>query len=321
MNHVIALLRSRWLRVGFVVVALGAATFAVVHEWADVQSALTSISASLLVGCVALAVVNGLLTLLSWRAVLADLGSDVPIRPASTIYFISQLGKYVPGGIWNIVAATELGADQRIPRRRSLSAMVVSVLVAIVSGLAVAVPALLLAGPTGIDERWVWAALAVSLLVLSPPVLNRILAVALRLARREPLEHPLTVRGTLRATMWSVAGWLVVGLQVWLLARAVGLPPGIDTYLLATGAYALAWTVGFVIIFVPAGVGARELVLALLLSGHVDRDAILVVVLVSRVALTASDLMLGGTALVLGRRRGSAHGTIAQPTSPGPRVG
>lgn len=321
MNRVIAVLRSRWVRVGFVVVALGAAVFAVVHEWAAVQNALTSIPVLLFAGCVALAIVNGLLTMLSWRAVLADLGSDVPVRPASLIYFVSQLGKYVPGGIWNIVAATELGADQQIPRRRSLSAMVVSVLVAIVSGLAVAVPALLVAGSAGTDVRWAWAAIPVSLLVLSPPVLNRILATAMRLARREPLEHPLTVRGTLAATVWSVLGWLVVGLQVWLLARAVGMTSDVETYLLATGAYALAWIVGFVIIFVPAGIGARELVLGVLLSGQVDHDTILVVVLVSRVALTVSDLLLGGTALLVGRRRGSAQGTIAQPTSPGPRVG
>ncbi|WP_456845055.1 lysylphosphatidylglycerol synthase domain-containing protein [Cellulomonas sp. P5_C6] len=303
MNRVIAVLRSPWVRLAFVVVALGAATVAVVHQWSDVEQALTSIPVGLVVGALALAVVYLLLTMLSWRAVLTDLGSAVPLRPAFTIFFVSQLGKYVPGGIWNIVAATELGADQQIPRRRSLSAMVVTVLVSIVSGLAVALPALVIAGGAGIDVRWAWVAIPVALVALAPPVLNRILALAMRVARREPLEHPLTVRGTVAATGWSVAGWLVVGLQVWLLGRAVGMTSGVETYLLSTGAYALAWIVGFVVVFVPAGLGARELVLGLLLSGHVDQHAILVVVLVSRVVQTAADLLLGGSGLLAARRR------------------
>ncbi len=206
MNRVLGALRSGWVRAAFVVVALGAAAVAVAGEWDAIVPALRSMPLLAVLGALITGVVYLTLTMLSWSAVLGDLGTRLRFRDAFGVFFVSQLGKYVPGGVWNLVAASELGADHRIPRRRSLSAMAVTVLVSIVSGLAVAAPAIALsAGADQGSYRWVWLLIPVSLVLLAPPVLNRLLALAMRVARREPLEHPLTARGTLTAVAWSVA--------------------------------------------------------------------------------------------------------------------
>ena len=302
-SQVAAALRSVWVRGAFVLFAVVAASVAVARQWAAIVRAVRSmplgvVGAALLAGLVYLP-----LTMLAWRAILGDLGTSLRLRDAFRVFFISQLGKYVPGGVWNLVAASELGTDLQIPRRRSLSAMVVALLVSIVSGLAVAAPAVAVAAGSA-DRRYlsVWVLLPLSLALLTPPVLNRLLALAMRAARREPLEHPLTARGTLTAVAWSVGAWLVVGAQVWALGLGLGMKPGIDSFVVSTGAYALAWIVGFVVLVVPAGLGARELVLATLLAGLVDDSAALVIVLLARIVQTLVDLMLGAFGLALTRR-------------------
>jgi len=310
MKRVMAVVRSTPVRVGFLVVALGLAVAAVVRERESVAQALSRMSAGPVVLALLLGALYVVLTLLAWRAVLSDLGSRLPLRAAAPLFLVSQFGKYVPGGVWNVLAAAELGADHRIPRRRSLSAMAVAVLVSVVTGLVVAVVAVALA-PASVRGSYGWVLWAAPVLVvlLVPAVLNRLLSVALRLARRQPLEHPLTAAGTLLAVVWSLLGWVAAGAQVWVLATALGMPALPQTVALAVGGYALAWVVGFLVVVVPAGVGAREVVLAAVLAGQLDTGGVLAVVLLSRVVLTVVDV-LGGLGGLLVARRGPARAGV-----------
>ncbi|GAA2244257.1 lysylphosphatidylglycerol synthase transmembrane domain-containing protein [Promicromonospora sukumoe] len=301
----LALLRSPWVRWGFLTVALGLALWYVLGN----REALLRAAAGLSAAEVTLVVVLGVLyvwcTLLAWRAVLADLGSSLPLRAAVAVFGISQLGKYVPGGVWNVVAAAEVGAGHRVPRSRSAAAMLVAVAVSVASGAAVGAVALpfVSAGALGAWSWVVWAA-PVVVLVLAPPVLNRLVGLALRAARRGALEHPTTWGGLGRAAAWSVAGWLVAGLQLWVLCGALGLPLTPRTFALATGGWALAWTAGFLFVVAPAGAGVRELVLAAVLAGALPGPAAGLAVLVSRVVLTLVDLAFAGAGLLLARSAG-----------------
>lgn len=315
-SRALAVLRSTWARAVFLLVALAAAVWAVVSQWEAVRAAAAAIPVGLIGVATAVSVVYVLLTMLSWRSALADLGSRLPMRATSQVFLVSQLGKYMPGGVWNIVAAAEIGADHRVPRRRSVSAMGLAILCSIVTGLALAVVAVALApGQSTSTYRWLLWLLPAFLVALVPGVLNRTLALMLRVARRPALEHPVTAGGVVRASGWALVAWVAAGTQVWLLAGAVGMEPTARTFALAVGGYALAWTVGFLVVVVPAGVGAREAVLAAVLAGQLGAGSVVVVVLLSRVLLTLADLLLGVGALALSRRRRSA-GTDAASVEP-----
>lgn len=298
------MVRSPWVRWGFLVVAVGLAVYAVVAARDELAEAAQALSAGRVVAAFALSAVFVGCTFGAWRAVLADLGSPVGPRPALAVFGLSQLGKYVPGGVWNVVAASEIGADHGIPRRRSVTAMAVATLVGLVSGAVVGVAALpfLAADALGTTARVLWVLPAVAV-VLLPPVLNRLVARVLRLARRAPLERPLTWRGLGAAALWSVVGWVGAGLQVWVLAVGLGMPADARGVALAVGGYALAWVIGFVVVVVPAGAGARELVLLAVLAGALPHAAVLLVVLVSRALVTVADLALAGLG-ALARRAG-----------------
>lgn len=302
---VLALLRSRWVRWGFLAVALTLALWYVVTHREALVRAAAGLSAAEVALVVGLGVVYVWCTLLAWRAVLADLGSPLPLRGAVAVFGTSQLGKYVPGGVWNVVAAAEVGAGHGVPRARSAAAMLVAVAVSVASGAAVGAVALPLvsAGALGAWSWVVWAAPAV-VVVLAPPVLNRLIALALRVARRGALERPMTWGGLGRAAGWSVAGWLVAGLQLWVLCLGLGLPPTARTFALATGGWALAWTAGFLFVVAPAGAGVREVVLAAVLAGVLPGPAAGLAVLVSRVVLTLVDLAFAGAGLLFARAAG-----------------
>jgi len=303
-KRLLGLLRHPWVRLGFVLVAVAAAVVAVVTERAAIAHALRELSPGTVLVAAALGVPYLVCTLGSWRAILADLGSPLTRSEAITVFGVSQLGKYVPGGVWNVVAAAELGAERSIPRRRSLSAMAVAILVALVTGVALGVVTVATVGEGDLDLRWLWVAAPLLLAAMVPAVLNRLLALAMRVARRPPLEQPLTANGAARAVAWALASWVVIGAQVWLLAGGLGLPLTAGTFLRCVGAFALAWVVGFLVVVVPAGLGAREVVLAAMLGGVLEPAAVIVVVLASRVLQTIGDLALAALGGALARRGG-----------------
>lgn len=314
MSHIRRVLSSRWLRVVFVATALALAVVAVSASWEDVRAALTTLDLLPLVAAVLLSPVYLCTTMLLWRALLRDLGSRLSGRDSFVVFFVSQLGKYLPGSVWNVVAAAELGADRDVPRRRSLTAMAVTVLLSLVSGLALGIVGALLA-PSEVQDRSGVALWLLPLLVVLalPAVINRMAALALRLLRRPPLDHPLTSRGAVAALSWAVVGWLLAGAHVWLLGVAAGMEVSFATYLVCVGGYALAWTLGFLFIPVPAGVGIREAVLVAVLTNVLDRGGILVLVLLSRVVLTVADVALAAVAALMSRK--------ARPEMPGTGAG
>lgn len=302
MSRVLELARSTPVRAAFLVLAVVAAVWAVVAQREAVAEALGRVGP----GGVALALAASAAyvgaTALSWRALLADLGSPLGVAAAARVFFVSQVAKYLPGGVWNIVAAAELGADHAVPRRRSVAVMLVSLLVSCATGAALAVVGLLASAAALASFWWVALALPVFLVVLAPPVLGPLVDAGLRLTKREPLERRPSWRGVGAGVAWQLVAWLCAGLQVYLLATPVGLPAGAAGFLMATGGYALAWTVGFLAIVVPAGVGVREVVLGAVLGGSLVGGGAVMVVLLSRVLLTVVDLAAGLAALAAGRR-------------------
>lgn len=296
------MLRSPWVRRGFVVAAVAAAVVAVVLEREGVGQALGQASWWFVALALALSLLNVFFAALSWRAVGAGLGAPLGVRDASVVYLVGQVGKYLPGGVWNLVASAELGSDRGVERRRTVGTMLVGVLVSTAVGAALVL--LTLPGARGTPlEPYGWLVLLapLGLVAVLPGVLNRALAGLLRVTRRAPVEERIGSGAVVVSSLWSLASWVAVGLQVLVLAVAVGADPGMPLLRLSVGGYALAWIVGTALVFLPAGVGAREAVLALAMAPVLGTGGILVVVLLSRVLLTVGDLVAAAVALLVAR--------------------
>jgi glycosyltransferase 2 family protein len=309
---------ARWwgTRVGFVAVAVGLAVWALWSRWPEVVSAVQRLDARDLVLAALATLINAVLTGLAWRALLADLGARLPVGLAARVFFVGQIGKYVPGSLWPMIVQAEL-AKRHVARRSTVAATFVLLLLSGASALLVVLVALPLT-PNGGGEAVRWAALLVVpvVAVLHPGLLGRLLDRGLRLVGRQPLEQWTSVRGTAVATGWALLAWIAAGLQVWLLAVPLGAPATWRTLALTTGGYALAWAIGLVVVVAPAGAGAREVALAAVLSTVLDRGAVVVVVLLSRVLFTAADLTLAGIGFTVGRS--SADG-LTPPVARGSR--
>ena len=307
-------MRTR-IGIAFVALALGLAVWAVWDERSGLGHGLHRMPAGDLAGSVALAFGAVGATFMVWRAVLRGFGVDLPLPDAARVYFVGQVGKYVPGSVWPVLAQMELGHSYQVPRHRSATASVLTILLSLLSGLLAALVTLpFVAGST--PYLWAFLAAPVLLVLLHPRVLNRVLDRLLRLAGRPPLDRPLTGRAMAGALAWAFASWILFGLQIWFLATRLGAPAG-KTAVLAVGGFAFAWCVGFLVVFAPAGAGIREVLLVATLGPVLGAGSATAVALVSRAAMTAGDLLTAGAAA--GFTRSSAAAAARQaPPEPGP---
>ena len=300
---------SHWRRVGrlslrvfFLVTVLALAAVEIHDQYASVRAGLRDISpASLVAGLLALEA-GLVLSMLSWREVLADLGSRLPLGAAARVFFVGQLGKYLPGSVWPVLAQMELGRDHQVPRQRTLTASLVAIGIGVLGALLIAGVLL----PVAVHEtRWrvaLLGALAVCLVVASPPVLNRIVGVGLRVLRRKPLDRPLSTVGLLRALGLACASWATQGLAVYSLTVSLG-GKSPHVLLISIGAYAAASAAGILVIVAPAGLGVREPVLVAALASEVSAGRALVVALVVRLLASIADLGTGTFWALLPRSR------------------
>jgi len=315
------LTRSPWLRAALLVLAAGLAVYGLASQWTQVQDALAKLDGWDVAGAAASAIAGLGCMMLAWRALLADLGSPLPVPAAIRVMFVGQLGKYVPGAVWAVAAQVELARDYAVPRRRSGTASLVAMAVTLVVGLVAAGVTLPLVSAHAVRQYWwVLAVTPLAAACLYPPVVRFGLDRVLRVLGRAPLEGSVGRGGMARALAWTTLGWLGYGASAWFLI-SVFAGKGAGSYALSLGAYALAWAVGFLIIFFPGGIGPREVALIAVLAPVMPSASALVVALASRVVMTAGDLVWAGTGLAIGRASRPAEPADRQPSpAPGPRA-
>ena len=255
----------------------------------------------------------------SWVAVVGADG-DRPVLVRA--FLLSQLGKYVPGGVWQAAGQVAFSLHTGLPGSLLWRRLVGFILVLVVSPTPVVALGAL---QVSTDPSWVRLLMVASmaaLAVVHPAVLDRIGRLAARASRRRLIFDDLWPPGSLRRAMPLAA----FGATTYGAGFAV-LLDGIDPatpLAAATAAFVAAWLAGLLAVPVPAGVGVREAALVLLLSADVPVAAILAASVGYRVLGMAGEvtLAIGSSVVVRVRARRIVDEAWRQPErAPGPTTG
>ena len=285
----------------FALIAIGLASYAIYRERGSFAEALKSIGAFSVVASFLCGLIGVAATFPVWREVLHGLGVEMSWALGSRVFFVSQLGKYVPGSVWPVIMQMEAGKARGASRRTMLAANLITLAMGCCIGLLIACVFL-----PGYDASalahywWVLFALPFLLAVLHPRALPGLLDRVFVLVHRPPLNERLEVRSAARASCWSVVSWAGLGLQLGILTNGVD-HRGASAFLLSIGAVALAVPLGVLFIPAPAGAGIRDVVLVLVLTVILTPGQALAVVVASRVLLIGCDLSLAGLSMIARR--------------------
>lgn len=284
--------------------------------WRENPVDLDDASPALLALAFLLTMGSAVLMLVPWADDMRALGQEPP-RGLLSASLVGQLAKYLPGGVWPLLGRMGLANRLGVPLRTGGAALAME---SILTLCAVGVFAPLVLTGTSLPAALPYLA---CLLLLAAGVLAgrsaRVTGAFRRLlARAAGGPAPaIRLRPVRRAMGYYLVAWAITGAAFWLTAAAF-FDTSVSELPLYGGAFAVAWAVGYLIIFAPGGLGVREVVLVALLRPSIGEAEALLLAATSRIAFTVSDLVTALVALPVLRHRlrRSGPGSATDVTDP-----
>jgi uncharacterized membrane protein YbhN (UPF0104 family) len=243
-----------------------------------------------------------------WRLVLHQLGFAIELRRGIAIWNATVLARYVPTSLLTPIMRAALAEPLGVPRRVCLVSTIYELALAFVGALVLSVYFLIrLPALEGHALRYgLLAAPVLAVVALDPRIFHRVTDAALRRFGREPLPLALNYRQIAMTGTLYLASFLLAGLSVLCIVRAVHPVAGEDIpFILA--AHAVGFSASVLAFVLPGGLGAREVaisaVLALALPVPV---AVAVAVAVRLIQLALEVVFATLSALVMRRAAATA---------------
>jgi glycosyltransferase 2 family protein len=274
-----------------------------VTSWDEVREAVTGANPVLLMSALAVGSCGMLIIGLGWRRWLAVLGARRPARETLHWYYVGQLGKYVPGGIWPVIGRGEMARRGGVAPSVGYSSTVLSLGITYLAAILAVAVALVAGAAGGGGVLWqpIVVLLPLGMLALHPRVVATVLQVARRVSKRE-LNLPVPSWGTSAGLLlWHVPAWIAVGSATWLVAVALDTTtPDFLNILFAT---VLSWVIGFLVVPAPGGIGVREAVFVAAATSLSGLGVAAAVAVVARVIFILVDLIGAGVSTAVSRTR------------------
>lgn len=281
--------RWQWLvQLGLAALLVWFVGRAVAGQWEALRSAewQVRVEGGWLALAVAAALVTFPLQIGAWRTVLAGWGESLPRWAAARIWFLANLGRYVPGKVWSIAGLVVLASRQGVATWAATAGAVV--MQAIGFGTALGLVAALVPGSAPALRLGLGGVLVVATLVAVTwgPAVGLLRRLHPKLAE----VRPLSLGAVAGATVLSGLAWTTYGAAFWAMSRGLG-QAAVLTLGEATGIFALGYIVGLLAVFAPGGAVVREAVFLALLAPRLGAGPALTLAVASRLVLTLVELM------------------------------
>jgi glycosyltransferase 2 family protein len=215
------------------------------------------------------------------------------------IYFMSQLGRYIPGKIWMVVGKFEALRRKGFDLYWVTAASFIEMLLMSLGAGIVLASCLVI---TPVDQFEIISAAAPVLLIIGLFILLfvkplialffRIFQPILKNIEGQVTNHIKNLNnGPLIIISYGYClSWLIQGIAFYFLI--ISLKPEIQFSSIFIFTYVAAWLTGFIAIFSPSGIGVRESIMILLLSLNMSTTEATVVSVLARVWSTSVEILI-----------------------------
>ncbi len=234
-----------------------------------------------------------LIQIVAWWLLMRYLGCALPLRPVIEGYLLSFLPRYIPGSVWGYLSRNEwLFQKFQVPYAISSLASLIETLSFLISALGFWLLWIVPLHLRVLASIGVVAALCLNW-SLTPWVYARFIKADLAF---KPIYFPKRSAQTAQLLAGSILYglfWLVHGAALIAVGWATSPLYPVD---LATASFAasLAWSVGFLTLVAPAGLGVRETTLVSLLGNSLAMPAgyAALIAVISRAILIGAEVSL-----------------------------
>lgn len=226
-----------------------------------------------------------------FRKIFYYLDVHLSLKKTFKIFYISNLGRYIPGKIWQFVGMYYLLDKENVNRVKAASCVLWSNILITMAGILIGLPTLFI-----FYYRFNVFSLIVTaffgltfLFLMQPRFINYISRPVFRKMNRDFVDISLPFSKIIFLLSFCCIIWVLYGIGFFLLASAV---TAIEMRFLPLfmGSFAAAYIVGFAALFAPGGIGVREGALAYLLSFYLPLPVATIISILARIWFTLGEI-------------------------------
>ncbi len=252
------------------------------YSW-DIEVAQMGFSALLLI--IAFGLMVGI-----WLFIMRRMGEHLTFTRGWRIWFISNLGRYIPGKFWQVATLIWLAGEEGISRRITGASVIIGHVLSILASLVMFI--FLFSNEAELlSPRLIIALIILVVLLLCmvyPKNLERLLNWGLRFFRKEAIEVRLTLKDIVYIFLLYLCGWMLYGIAFYYFVDSL-VPVSYNRLLETASIFAVSYVLGFVVIIAPGGLGVREGIMALLLAQIVPAYLAVGISVFARIWATAAE--------------------------------
>jgi glycosyltransferase 2 family protein len=243
------------------------------------------------------------IAIFSWNSIVSLMGFSVHFWKACRIWFISNLAKYIPGTIWIPLGRSIYTKDENISVLKTFLAWVTENYLTILSIFFV-IASIQFIYPNILPVWWGFPLLILAMLIF-PIIFKNLFKRILHFSKKFLSKYSNKIDYLIRFVdslkfgnlaiplMLSIGIRILLGIWLYLIVLGFGIQPQFGI-LYFTIVWAIAWLIGYIVIFLPGGVGLREGVLTtFLVSGGVSIGIAISISLFTRIQTVILDGLLG----------------------------
>jgi uncharacterized membrane protein YbhN (UPF0104 family) len=227
----------------------------------------------------------------AWKYLLGTLGSSLKISKAMRIWFISNLGRYIPGKVWQISGLIVLSNKEGVSKNESSVSVIYSQIVANLIGLSLGI-FLFVKDKEKTTHTFMLIGVLIALAIL-PFIVNKLAIFALSILKKPKETFEVNYGKFIIYVFLQLVNWLVMGLAFVLFIN-IFTELSITDNPTALFILPISWTLGLLAIFAPGGIGVREGIMTVYLSMFINPGLAAVIPWVYRIWLTIFELLLAG---------------------------
>jgi glycosyltransferase 2 family protein len=253
------------------------------------------------------------LTAPMWLVIYRGLGGRIGTLVGARIFLVTNIGKYLPGKVMHAAGRVALLQERGQPASIGVTSVLVELALSLLGAALVSVFSVpLLLREQGLAEHltlisWVsYLALPAGLIGLHPKVMGPVLRFAsARLPGRgtELCTDLPPYRTILLLLVGYVALWVTMSVGLFATSHTVVDSLQWEHLPAISGIAALSYLFGLAVPIAPAGLGAREGLMTLLLSTMMPAPAAVVTSILYRIISISAELLAAGISMLLVRNR------------------
>jgi len=263
-----------------------------VKNWQKIPLDSLHFNITYLVISFVLLLINFLLFIKGWKCIIYRLGSNISFKTAFWIISLSQIAKYIPGGIWFALGRVYLGKSKKLKTETvAISVVIETVLTFLVCILLFLLSVNFSKQQTFTNTLFMIPIFLLFLIILQPTVLSKLINIALKIFRRPMINLEMSYLQLLKLSMYFLGFLLAQVIGFYFLINSI-YPIAVSKIFELSAAYILSWMIGFIVIFAPGGLGVREGMMTLLLSPLLPTPLAIAISFVARVWLTIFEIVM-----------------------------